>query len=146
MSDQSLHIVCPHCAGVNRVPADKDAAKAKCGRCHRALFSGSAFPASAKNFDIHVMRNDIPVVVDFWAAWCGPCKSMAPVYERVAAELEPRARFLKVDADAEQELAARYNIRSIPTLMMFHHGAIVAQRAGASDAQSLRDWIQHYLS
>jgi thioredoxin 2 len=131
---------------VNRVPADKDAAKAKCGRCHRALFSGSAFPATAKNFDIHVMRNDIPVVVDFWAAWCGPCKSMAPVYERVAAELEPRARFLKVDADAEQELAARYNIRSIPTLMMFHHGAIVAQRAGASDAQSLRDWIQQHLS
>lgn len=146
MSDESRHIVCPHCAGVNRVPGDKDAAKAKCGRCHRPLFSGSAFQATVKNFDTHVMRNEIPVVVDFWAAWCGPCKSMAPVFERVTAELEPQARFLKVDTDAEQELAARYNIRSVPTLMMFRKGALVAQRAGASDAQSLRAWLQQHLN
>jgi thioredoxin 2 len=146
MSDRSRQIVCPHCAGVNRVPADKDARKGKCGRCQRPLFSGSAFPATAQAFDTHLKRNDIPVVVDFWATWCGPCRSMAPAYERVAAELEPQARFLKVDADAEQELAARYNIRSIPTLMMFRNGALIAQRAGASDAQSLRNWVQAHLA
>jgi thioredoxin 2 len=145
MSDQPLHIVCPHCRGVNRVPRDRDMKQAKCGRCHRPLFVGSAFPVTAKEFDTHVTRNEIPVVADFWAEWCGPCKSMAPVYERVAADIEPKARFLKVDADAEQGLAARYNIRSIPTLMMFRNGAIVAQRAGASDAASLRAWLQQYL-
>lgn len=145
MSDRSQHIVCPHCAGVNRVPDDKDAAQAKCGRCHRPLFVGGALPATTSTFDIHVTRNQIPVVADFWAEWCGPCKAMAPVFERVASEIEPRARFLKVDADAEQVLSARYNIRSIPTLMMFRNGNVVAQRAGASDANSLRDWVEHHL-
>jgi thioredoxin 2 len=145
MSDASHQIVCPHCAGVNRVPDDRDAAKAKCGRCHRALFAGGASPATSSSFDIHVTRNQIPVVVDFWAEWCGPCKSMAPVFESVAAKIEPRARFLKVDADAEQALAARYNIRGIPTLMMFRGGVVVAQRAGASDAESLRAWVEQHL-
>jgi len=146
MSEGFQHIVCPHCSGVNRVAAGRDAREGKCGRCHRPLFEGGAVPATAAPFDLHVSRNDIPVVVDFWATWCAPCRSMAPIYEQVASELEPRARFLKVDADAEQALAARYNIRSIPTLMMFRNGAIVAQRAGASDARSLRAWIEQHLN
>jgi thioredoxin 2 len=90
----------------------------------------------------HIQQNDIPVVVDFWAEWCGPCKTMAPAYEKVAAELEPQFRFLKVDTEAELSLAAQYNIRSIPTLMVFKNGAVAAHRAGASDANSLRSWLQ----
>jgi thioredoxin 2 len=141
MAEQIRQIVCPHCNAINRVPADRPAAKAKCGACHTALFSGKPFAASTRSFATHIQRNDIPVVADFWADWCGPCKVMAPAFERVAAELEPEVRFLKVDTEAERELAAQYNIRSIPTLILFKNGQVVAQRAGASDAQSLRDWI-----
>jgi thioredoxin 2 len=146
MSETARHIVCPHCDSVNRIPADKDARQAKCGRCHKALFTGSPVAVSAKSLATHIQRNDIPVLVDFWAAWCGPCKAMAPAYERLAAELEPEVRFLKVDTEAEQDLAARYNIRSIPTLMLFRKGQVLAQRAGAMDAQTLRAWLRQYTA
>ena len=142
MNDQARHIVCSHCDSVNRIPLEKPAAKAKCGRCHKPLFAGRSFALSTKSFPTHVRYNDIPVVVDFWAQWCGPCKAMAPVHERVAAELEPDFRFFKVDTEAEPELAARYHIRSIPHLMLFHKGSVVAQRVGAVDAQTLRSWLR----
>ena len=142
MREDGRHIVCPNCAAVNRVPASKNAATGKCGRCHKPLFTGHAVPVTAETFPTHIQQSDIPVVVDFWAEWCGPCKMMAPVYERVAAELEPRFRFLKVDTEAEPALATQYGIRSIPTLMVFKNGAVAAQRAGASDANSLRSWLQ----
>jgi thioredoxin 2 len=144
MSDNARHVVCPHCDAINRIPVGRPAAEAKCGRCHKRIFTGEPVAVSAKSFDAHLKHDDIPVVVDFWAAWCGPCKMMAPVYARVAAELEPEVRFLKVDTEAEGELAARYNIRSIPTLMIFRNGAVVAQRAGALDANALRAWIRQY--
>jgi thioredoxin 2 len=145
MSGQTRNIVCPHCDTINRIPNEKPAVRAKCGRCHKALFSGKSFPVTAKSFDSHIQHNDIPVVVDFWADWCGPCKIMAPAFERVAGELEPEVRFLKVDTETERDLAARYGIRSIPMLIMFRKSGIIAQRAGASDAQSLRTWIQQNM-
>lgn len=141
MSAEARHFVCPHCDAVNRAPAGKPAAEARCGVCHQPMFTGHPTPVSEASFAKHIARNDVPVVVDFWADWCGPCKMMAPVYERVTAEVEPRMRFLKVDTEAERLLAARYGIRSIPTLMVFHKGAVVAQRAGASDGRSLRAWL-----
>ena len=146
MSEEGRHIVCPHCQGVNRVPAARPAGKAKCGRCHKPLFTGHPAAATAASFATHVQRNDIPVVVDFWAEWCGPCKMMAPHYERVAAELEPEFRFLKVDTEAEQALAAQYQIRSIPTLMLFQNGKLVAQQAGAVDASRLRTWLSQHAA
>lgn len=142
MSLDARQIVCPHCAAINRVPRDKPAARGKCGRCHRPLFTGAPVAATAASFDSQIQHSDIPVVVDFWAAWCGPCKAMAPVYERVAAEIEPAARFLKVDTEAEGELAARYRIQAIPTLMLFQRGKLLAQRAGAIDGQTLRAWLR----
>ena len=109
MNEPARHIVCPSCDAINRVPVDKPAGKAKCGRCHDPLFSGKPLAVSGRSFATHIERNDIPVVADFWAEWCGPCKAMAPAFERVAAELEPEIRFLKVDTEAEQQLAAQYS-------------------------------------
>ena len=145
MSDTTHHIVCPHCDAVNRIAATKPIAEAKCGRCHKQLFEHKPVAVGGKSFATHVQRNDVPVVADFWAEWCGPCKAMAPAYERVAAELEPSARFLKVDTEAEPELAARYDIRSIPTLILFRHGEPTARITGARDTTGLRTWVQQQL-
>src|SRR3979490_1435073 len=143
---EARHIVCPNCEATNRVPAEKKATGAKCGRCHQPLFSGHPNAATVQTFAKQVKQNDIPVLVDFWAEWCGPCKAMAPTYERVASELEPEIRFLKVDTESGPELAARYNIRSIPTLILFQNGAEVARQAGAMDAASLRSWLRQHAA
>jgi thioredoxin 2 len=145
MSENARQIVCPHCGGVNRVPVERPAAKAKCGRCHNPLFAGRSFPVSTEGFATHVERSDIPVIVDFWADWCGPCHMMAPVYERIAAEFEPGARFLKLDTEAEPQIAARYSIRSIPTLIVFKDGKVAAQQAGAVSDSMLRNWLRQYV-
>lgn len=143
MSD-ARHVVCPNCASTNRVPADKPAREARCGRCHLPLFTGHPIAATADTFDKHITHHTGPVAVDFWAEWCSPCKAMAPVFERAAAQLEPDVRFLKVDTDAEPTLAARYAIRAIPTLILFRDGRIVDQRAGVLDGESLRAWIARH--
>jgi thioredoxin 2 len=145
MAEAVRHIVCPHCDSVNRVPANKPAREAKCGRCHKALFTGAPIAASARSFERHIRHNSIPVLVDFWAEWCGPCKMMAPVFARTASELEPEIRFLKLDTEAAPDIAAKYNVRSIPMLILFRNGAVVAQRAGAIDGQTLRAWLQQHL-
>lgn len=144
MNATQHHIVCPHCAGTNRLPVDRDAARAKCGRCHKPLFVGRPADVRLEAFDKQVKSSDIPLVVDFWAEWCGPCKMMAPAFEKVASELEPRVRFLKLDTEAEPQLAARYQIRGIPTTIIFRNGAEIARRAGAMDAGTLSAWLQPY--
>ncbi|HEX9464948.1 MAG TPA: thioredoxin TrxC [Alphaproteobacteria bacterium] len=140
----TLLVACPHCGTLNRIPADRLGAGGKCGNCHQALFTGHPAALDAKSFDHHA-KADLPLVVDFWAAWCGPCKMMAPVFEQLAAEMEPRVRFGKVDVDAQQELGARYQIRSIPTVAVFHRGREIARQAGAMPAQVLRQWIEQHL-
>ncbi len=138
---ESLHIVCPHCDAVNRIPAARLTEKPKCGKCHRQLFDSHSIELSGANFQKHISRNDIPVVVDFWAPWCGPCKMMAPAFEQAAAQLEPRVRLAKVNTEAEQMLGAQYGIRSIPTLAMFHGGREIVRQPGAMGAADIIRWV-----
>ena len=140
--DHPLHIVCPGCNTVNRVPQSRLSQSPNCGNCKQALFTGHATELTNDSFDRHVGKNDIPVVVDFWAAWCGPCKIMAPHFERAAAELEPQIRFAKVDTEAAQGVAGRFNIKSIPTLIVFKGGKEVARQSGAMDSRALSNWLK----
>ena len=139
---ESLHIVCPHCDVVNRIPATRLGEGPKCGKCRQTLFSGRPSELRAANFQKHITRNDIPVVVDFWAPWCGPCKMMAPQFEQAAAQLEPRLRLAKVNTEAEQMLGAQFGIRSIPTLAIFKGGREVARQPGAMGAADIVRWVR----
>ncbi len=144
MSD-NLHVVCPHCDAVNRLPAVRLDERPTCGQCRQALFTGQPLELTASNFDRHIGRGDLPVVVDFWAPWCGPCRSMAPAFARAASELEPRVRLAKVDTERQQQLAARFNICSIPTLAIFRNGREITRQSGAVDAPTLQRWIRAQL-
>ena len=145
MSD-TTHIVCPHCHAVNRIPSSRLSEQPKCGSCHDALFGGKPLELNEDNFHKHVSRSDIPVVVDFWAEWCGPCKMMAPEFERAGAELGSAARLAKLDTEQAQSIAARFGIRSIPTMVMFRHGREVARQAGAMRAADIVRWVESHAS
>ena len=137
-----LHIVCPHCEAVNRVPSERLAAAPACGKCHRPLFDGHPVALSETGFQKHLTRNDIPMLVDFWAPWCAPCRMMAPEFVKAAAQLEPGVRLVKVDTEAEPSLGARYDIRSIPTLALFRGGGEIARQAGAMPSTGIVQWAR----
>ena len=145
MASQSKIVVCPGCQTPNRIPAVRLADRPRCGKCKQPLFTGHPIVLTDQTFDLHLTRGEVPLVVDFWAPWCGPCRMMAPFFEQVAAELEPSLRFAKVNTDDNPNLAQRYGINSIPTTALFKGGREVARQAGAMNLPQLRQWVQSQI-
>jgi len=141
----SLHVVCGHCHTTNRLPRARLADQPACGSCKAPLFSGHPIALDGAGFERHVASSDLPVVVDFWAPWCGPCRAMAPAWEQAAARLEPRVRLAKLDTEAEPGIAQRFGIRSIPTIVLFRNGREVARQSGALSLPQILRWVEGNL-
>lgn len=143
--NESLHVVCPHCHATNRVLRERLESSPRCGSCKESLLPTYPLELNAAGFDRHLSSDDLPLVVDFWASWCAPCRMMAPAFAQAAAQLKLKARLAKLDTEAEQAIAARYGIRSIPTLIAFSRGREIARQSGALDLQNLLAWIREHV-
>ena len=136
----AVHLVCGHCDAVVRVPPERFAEQPRCPKCHNALFEDHPLELKSASFDKHITRGDLPVVVDFWAPWCGPCRTMAPHFEEAARRLKHQVRFAKVNSDEEPTIAGRFGIRGIPTLIAFKHGREIRRQVGGMDLNGLLQW------
>ena len=135
-------IVCGHCGKINRLPAERAPGAARCGSCHRPIFSGHPIEVDETGFGRHVAHSDIPILVDVWAPWCGPCRAMGPTFERAAKQLEPKVRLLKLNVDTAPTIASRLRISSIPTLLLMKDGREIARSTGAVDARTIVTWTR----
>lgn len=140
-----MRVVCPHCLSVNNVPHKESYKKANCGKCKKSLLENKPVEVSERNFDEIIVNSDLPVIIDFWAPWCGPCKMMAPNFERSATKFPLKMLYVKVNTENEQGLGARFGIRSIPTLMVFKEGKEVYRNSGALDENSLNNLVSQFI-
>lgn len=142
---EPIQLICPACSAINRVPAQKLGAGPLCGKCRQSLLSGQPLAVNDQNFRRHIDNAGLPVVVDFWATWCGPCQQFAPVFSEVAGQFREQASFLKLDTEANPNTARQFQIRSIPTLMVFHQGKEIARLAGAFPKGQFVQWLHQQL-
>lgn len=138
-------IVCPRCGAINRVPKERSPLAARCGSCHMALFDRRPLDVDEAGFERHFHSNDLPVLLDIWAPWCGPCRTMGPQFERAASSLEPDVRLLKLNADEAPKISAQLGVRGIPAMFLLHRGAVVAQTTGAMSADAIVRWTRDNL-